>query len=75
MLSWTIGNILVACIQESENDIPADLLLPGLTAGQVAAIEWLDPRFLGAGGMLRLAIQALVLRDSRSADRGRHLPR
>jgi glyoxylase-like metal-dependent hydrolase (beta-lactamase superfamily II) len=62
MLSWTIGQVTVTCIQESENDIPAGFLIPGLTAERVAAIEWLDPAFLGDAGTLRLAIQALVIR-------------
>ena len=62
MLSWTIGQVTITCIQESESDVPPGFLIPGLTAERVAAIEWLDPGFLGAGGMLRLAIQALVIR-------------
>jgi glyoxylase-like metal-dependent hydrolase (beta-lactamase superfamily II) len=62
MLSWTIGRVSVTCIQESESDIPPGFLIPGLTAERVAEIGWLDPGFLGQDGMLRLAIQALVIR-------------
>ena len=62
MPSWSIGQVMVTCIQESESDIPPGFLIPGLTADRLAAIEWLDPGFLGRGGMLRLAIQALVIR-------------
>jgi glyoxylase-like metal-dependent hydrolase (beta-lactamase superfamily II) len=62
MLTWTIGEVTVTCIQESESDLPPGFLIPGLTAERLAAIDWLDPRFLGAPGMLRLAIQALVIR-------------
>jgi len=61
MLSWTIGDVRVACIQESESDIPAGYLIPGLTPERVAQIEWLDPRFLGESGQLHIAIQALVI--------------
>jgi len=64
MLSWTIGAVSVTCIQESESDIPAGVLIPGLTAERVAEIGWLDAGFLGEGGMLRLAIQALAIRTS-----------
>ncbi len=62
MLSWSIGQVTVTCIQESQADVPPGFLIPGLTAEAVAAIDWLDPRFLGEGGLLRLAIQALVIR-------------
>ena len=61
MLQWTIGEVTVTCIQESESDVPPGFLIPDLTAEQLSAITWLDPRVLGEGGMLRLAIQALVI--------------
>jgi glyoxylase-like metal-dependent hydrolase (beta-lactamase superfamily II) len=62
MLTWTIGDVTVTCIQESESDIPPGFLIPGLTAERLAEITWLDPGFLGPPGMLKLAIQALVIR-------------
>jgi glyoxylase-like metal-dependent hydrolase (beta-lactamase superfamily II) len=63
MLSWTFGSVTVTCIQESESDVPAGFLIPGLTAERVAEIDWLHPDFLGEGGALRIAIQALVIRS------------
>ena len=63
MLTWTIGEVTVTCIQESESDIPPGFLIPGLAPERVAEIAWLDAGFLGAGGMLKLAIQALVVRS------------
>jgi glyoxylase-like metal-dependent hydrolase (beta-lactamase superfamily II) len=48
---------------ESGSDVLASFLIPGLTAERVAKIDWLHPNFLGKGGALRIAIQALVIRS------------
>jgi glyoxylase-like metal-dependent hydrolase (beta-lactamase superfamily II) len=61
MHHWQIGAVKITRIVESIDTFDPALMLPGVTASSVAAMDWLQPHFADAGGRIRLAIQALVV--------------
>src|SRR5690606_582207 len=62
LLSWTIGEVSVTAVVESEAVLPSTLLLPAATQAEVDAIGWIAPHYVTETGDLRLAIQALLVR-------------
>jgi glyoxylase-like metal-dependent hydrolase (beta-lactamase superfamily II) len=61
-LCWTIGDVTVTRIVESETALPPEGLLPEATAEALASHrEWLRPGFLDADGNFVLSIHALVI--------------
>jgi glyoxylase-like metal-dependent hydrolase (beta-lactamase superfamily II) len=62
MLQWTIGDVTVSAVVEQVAALPHAFLLPGSTAEEVAAIDWVRPNFVTETGEMRLAIQALLVR-------------
>lgn len=62
MESWTIGDVSITALVEGEYLFPCSFLLPGSTAGEVAAIRWAIPHFADTEGGLRLAVQAFLVR-------------
>jgi len=61
MLTWTIGEITVTAIVESEVALPRGMMLPASTQAEFEKIPWLTRDFVTDAGDLRLAIQALVI--------------
>jgi glyoxylase-like metal-dependent hydrolase (beta-lactamase superfamily II) len=62
MLSWTVGDVTISAIVESEVALPCDMLLPGSTLEEMRAIEWLSEPFVTAEGFLPLCVQAFVIK-------------
>lgn len=63
MLHWTIGDVRVTQVVETEAALPLGVLLPAaeVTEGaEVAAIPWLAP-FLDGNGFARLCINSLLV--------------
>lgn len=60
MLKWTIGDVQVTQVVETEAALPLDILLPGADPAEAAAIRWMAP-FLDANGFARLGITSLLL--------------
>lgn len=57
------GDIEIVCVEEFVWDIPHTFLFPDLPESALAPhMEWLAPRFFTDGGLMRLAIQAFVVR-------------
>lgn len=61
MHHWRIGAVKITRIVESIDTFDPALMLPGVTAQSVAAMDWLIPHFVDDRGRIRLAIQALVV--------------
>jgi glyoxylase-like metal-dependent hydrolase (beta-lactamase superfamily II) len=62
MLNWTIGDVSVSAVVESEYVFPCNVLLPLATPEEVARIDWARPNYASEAGELRLAVQALLVR-------------
>ncbi len=60
MLSWTIGDVRVTQVVETEAALPVDVLLPAADPAAVAATPWLAP-FLDGNGFARLCINSLLV--------------
>ena len=61
-LQWTLGDVRITRVVESEAALPPEGLLPQATAEALAPHRpWLAPHFLDADGQLLLAIQAFVV--------------
>ena len=64
-LCWTIGDVRVTRVLETEATLPAEGLLPQATAEALAAhADWLAPHFLSEDGQITLAIQGLVVESA-----------
>src|SRR2546430_14820346 len=62
MNRWTIGEVRIARVIESETPWDATLLLPEATAANVRKErDWLHPTFTDAAGLLRMSIHAFVI--------------
>jgi glyoxylase-like metal-dependent hydrolase (beta-lactamase superfamily II) len=62
MRSWTIGDITVTSVVESEGPTPGTFLFPGADAASVAARHgWARGSFIDDDGMLLMSVQALVI--------------
>lgn len=62
LLQWTIGQVRVTRILETETKLPAHGLLPDANAESLARhADWLVPNFLDEEGQFSLAIQGLVI--------------
>jgi glyoxylase-like metal-dependent hydrolase (beta-lactamase superfamily II) len=60
MLKWTVGDVRVLQVVETEAALPVDMLLPTADAAEVAAIPWMAP-FLDDSGFARLCINSLLV--------------
>ena len=60
MLKWTVGDVQVLQVVETEAALPVDMLLPAADPAEVAAIPWLAP-FLDDNGFARLCINSLLV--------------
>ena len=60
MLKWTVGDVQVLQVVETEAALPVDMLLPAADPAEVAAIPWLA-RFLDDNGFARLCINSLLV--------------
>lgn len=61
-LQWTLGDVRITRILESEAVLPPVGLLPDATPEALAPHrDWLTPHFMDADGQFTLAIQALVI--------------
>lgn len=56
-----IGDVRVTIIPESDFILPCGMLLPGVTAPELLAIEWLEEPFVTATADVRLTVQAFVV--------------
>jgi glyoxylase-like metal-dependent hydrolase (beta-lactamase superfamily II) len=62
MNRWTIGDVRIARVVESEQLWDGTILLPEATAANVARErDWLYPMFADHSGLLRMSIQAFVI--------------
>ena len=60
MLQWTIGDVRVTQVVETEAALPVDVLLPAAAPDEVAAVPWLAP-FLDGNGFARLSIASFLV--------------
>jgi glyoxylase-like metal-dependent hydrolase (beta-lactamase superfamily II) len=61
MSVWTVGEVRITKILESEAPLPLTLMFPAATEAEFAAIPWLAPHFVDAKGRPVLSIHALVV--------------
>ncbi len=61
--TWTIGDVTVTSIIESDQHWKWAWLLPDVTDETVESVPWLRPHFVDEKGKLILRIQALVVRS------------
>ena len=61
MNQWTIGNIRITRVVESEGPMPVTFLFHHATPADVLAQAWLQPHFADGDGSLLGAIHALVI--------------
>ena len=65
LMSWTIGDVRVTRILETEATLPAAELFPEATPEALARhATWLAPHFLHEQGQITLAIQGLVIESA-----------
>ncbi|WP_432013590.1 MBL fold metallo-hydrolase [Streptomyces cucumeris] len=61
-LSWVFGDVRVAQVTESVVGVPVDVFFPVATAQELEKHrEWLHPDFIDDDGMLRIAVQSLLI--------------
>lgn len=59
---WTIGDVVVTKVVESEHLVPLSGLLPAATVDALAPhVGWLSPHFIDAGGAAALSIHSFVI--------------
>jgi glyoxylase-like metal-dependent hydrolase (beta-lactamase superfamily II) len=58
---WTIGDVRIARVIESEEPWDGTLLLPEATAANVRKESWLHPTFVDDAGLLRMSIHTFVI--------------
>lgn len=58
---WTVGEVRITCIRESEMPVAVEVMYPEAEAAEAQAMDWLKPHFYDAAGRVVLAIQALVV--------------
>src|ERR1700712_2996095 len=61
MQSWTVGDVKVTAIVESEAELSSRLFLPTATLEELMGIDWLRPTYISERGRIQLWIQAFVL--------------
>ena len=62
MGQWTIGDVRVTKVLESEAALPVDGLIANVEAGRLAEhARWLKPHFMTPEGEIILSIHALVV--------------
>jgi len=61
MQRWTVGDVTVTRVIESEVPTSAHWLLPDATRERIAAMAWLRPHFATADGKLLAAVHALIV--------------
>jgi glyoxylase-like metal-dependent hydrolase (beta-lactamase superfamily II) len=61
MSVWTVGDVRISKILESEAALPLTVMFPASTQEEFAAIPWLQPHFVDARGRPLLSIHALVV--------------
>lgn len=62
MLKWTIGEVTITAVVETEFAFPCERFLPGSTKAELDRVAWLAPNYVTEDGRLKLAIQALLIR-------------
>lgn len=60
MSVWTVGEVRITKIHESDAPVPVEVMFPGATPAELAAIDWIGP-FVDAKGRPVLSIHALVV--------------
>ena len=60
-MSWKIGNVKVTRVIEVDLPTPAGFVLPDAVPENIGKIPWLAPHFVEPDGMLKMAIQALII--------------
>jgi glyoxylase-like metal-dependent hydrolase (beta-lactamase superfamily II) len=60
MLSWTVGDVQITQVVESEAALPVDVLFPSSDPAKAAALDWVAP-FLDGSGFARLGINAYLV--------------
>lgn len=64
-LSWTIGEVKVTRVQESEAPLPPEGLIANIVPERLAEhAKWLKPHFMNEDGTIRLSIHALVVESA-----------
>ena len=64
-LTWTIGNVRVTRVLETEAKLSLEGFLPDANAEALAPhVDWLKPHFLDEDGQFTLAIQGLVIESA-----------
>jgi glyoxylase-like metal-dependent hydrolase (beta-lactamase superfamily II) len=61
MLTWTVGTVTISSVIDTEAALPCEVLYPGSDPAELAGLPWVAP-FLGADGLIRLAIQSFLVR-------------
>lgn len=60
MSVWTVGDVKITKIHEGDAPIPVEVMFPGSSAAELAAIDWVGP-FVDDKGRPVLSIHALVV--------------
>jgi len=60
-MNWKIGNVKVTRVIEVDLPTPAGFVLPDAVPESIGKIAWLAPHFVEPDGMLKMAVQALII--------------